>query len=219
MGAGARAQRPKEIENLIGQQVAGLSPAELRDLSWQPTRGGRSPTASEPSPPLNPLRISHSYPSPICDGRGAFGGRYAVLFDSGVGGRPFSVARVYFASEGSSWTNEGQGAVVVFLGRLPRSPHEPPVAYEPDAVLVARARVDRKAFAPLYLRYVEEIARFCFVRLRDEEAARDATQQIFARALAGLSRYRRRANSALGSTPSRATSWQTMLAAGRPHSP
>ena len=61
---------------------------------------------------------------------------------------------------------------------------------EADAALVARALVDREAFAPLYLRYVEEIARFCYLRLRDRDAARDATQQVFVRALAGLSRYR-----------------------------
>jgi RNA polymerase sigma-70 factor (ECF subfamily) len=55
---------------------------------------------------------------------------------------------------------------------------------------VARARTDPEAFAPLYLRYVEEIGRFCYVRMRDEEAARDVAQQVFARALAGLASYR-----------------------------
>jgi RNA polymerase sigma-70 factor (ECF subfamily) len=68
------------------------------------------------------------------------------------------------------------------------------MAGEPDAVLVARALVDQEAFAPLYLRYVEEIARFCYLRLRDEEAARDATQQVFVRALAALGRYRETGN-------------------------
>ena len=80
--------------------------------------------------------------------------------------------------------------MVAFFGRF-RPPHEPPSATgEPDAVLVARARADREAFAPLYLRYAEEVGRFCYLRLRDEEAARDATQQVFARALAGLPGYR-----------------------------
>ena len=55
---------------------------------------------------------------------------------------------------------------------------------------MARAQSDPEAFAPLYLRYVKEIARFCYVRLRDEDAARDATQQIFTRALSGLAGYR-----------------------------
>lgn len=55
---------------------------------------------------------------------------------------------------------------------------------------MARAQKDPEAFAPLYVRYVEEIARFCYVRLRDRDAARDATQQVFTRALAGLPGYR-----------------------------
>lgn len=63
---------------------------------------------------------------------------------------------------------------------------------EPDAVLVARAQRDRDAFAPLYLRYLDEIARFCYLRLGDHEAARDAAQQVFAQALAALPRYQER---------------------------
>jgi RNA polymerase sigma-70 factor (ECF subfamily) len=79
--------------------------------------------------------------------------------------------------------------VVAFFGRFRPSHDPPPAADEPDALLVARARLDREAFAPLYLRYVEEIGRFCYVRLHDSEAARDATQQVFAQALAALPRY------------------------------
>jgi RNA polymerase sigma-70 factor, ECF subfamily len=78
--------------------------------------------------------------------------------------------------------------VVAFLRRI-HPAHDRP-AIESDAVLVARAQLDRESFAPLYLRYLEEIGRFCYVRLRDEEAARDATQQVFAQALAGLGHYR-----------------------------
>jgi len=82
--------------------------------------------------------------------------------------------------------------VIAFWKRL-RSPSDaPPGGDAPDAVLVARAQVDRAAFAPLYLRYLEEIARFCYVRLGEEEAARDATQQVFAQALAALPRYQER---------------------------
>jgi RNA polymerase sigma-70 factor (ECF subfamily) len=79
--------------------------------------------------------------------------------------------------------------VVAFSSRLLLS-HEPSrVAEESDAVLMRHALREREAFAGLYLRYVEEIGRFCFLRLRDEEVARDATQQIFVQALAGLARY------------------------------
>jgi RNA polymerase sigma-70 factor (ECF subfamily) len=78
--------------------------------------------------------------------------------------------------------------VVTLLRRL-RPAQASPVD-ETDAILMARARLDPDAFAPLYLRYVEEIARFCYVRLRDEDAARDAAQLVFERALAGLAGYR-----------------------------
>ena len=59
-----------------------------------------------------------------------------------------------------------------------------------DAILVSRALQDREAFAALYLRYIAEMSGFCLLRLHDEDAARDATQQIFAQALAGLTSYR-----------------------------
>jgi RNA polymerase sigma-70 factor, ECF subfamily len=73
----------------------------------------------------------------------------------------------------------------------PRHSHEPPAGLDAsDAILVSRALSEREAFAALYLRYVEEMSRFCFLRLHDEDAARDATQQIFAQALAGLVHYR-----------------------------
>lgn len=62
---------------------------------------------------------------------------------------------------------------------------------EPDAALVERAkRGETPAFETLYLRYLEEIGRFCLVRLRDQERARDATQMVFLRAFQGIGRYR-----------------------------
>lgn len=61
---------------------------------------------------------------------------------------------------------------------------------EADAVLVARARADRLAFAPLYRRYVDRIYRYCYRRLGTREAAEDATAAVFAKALAALPRYR-----------------------------
>jgi RNA polymerase sigma-70 factor (ECF subfamily) len=77
--------------------------------------------------------------------------------------------------------------VVALLRRLQST--QPTAGTELDAVLVARAKLDPLAFEPLYLRYLDEIARFCYARLRDEERARDATQQIFARALRALPGY------------------------------
>jgi RNA polymerase sigma-70 factor (ECF subfamily) len=80
---------------------------------------------------------------------------------------------------------------VVAIFTRQRHSHEPPAAVDAsDALLVSRALRERDAFATLYLRYLDEIGRFCYLRLHDEDAARDATQQIFAQALAGLVHYR-----------------------------
>lgn len=59
-----------------------------------------------------------------------------------------------------------------------------------DASLIAAARADPRAFAPLYDRYFQPIYRYCYVRLADREAAEDATSEIFFKALNGLSGYR-----------------------------
>ena len=80
--------------------------------------------------------------------------------------------------------------MVAIFTRLRHSPEPPAAADASDAILVSRALQEREAFAALYQRYLDEISRFCFLRLRDEDAARDATQQIFAQALAGLDHYR-----------------------------
>ena len=57
-----------------------------------------------------------------------------------------------------------------------------------EDALVADARRDPRAFAPLYRRYVDPIYRFCFRRLGTKEDAEDATAQVFAKALAALPR-------------------------------
>jgi RNA polymerase sigma factor (sigma-70 family) len=59
---------------------------------------------------------------------------------------------------------------------------------EADSVaLVVRAKSgDRAAFTALYRRHVDEVYRFALVRLEDREAAEDATQSTFLRALAAL---------------------------------
>ncbi len=59
-----------------------------------------------------------------------------------------------------------------------------------EAKLVALAQRDRRAFAPLYTRYVEPIYRYCYRRLGTPEAAADATSQTFAKALAALAHCR-----------------------------
>jgi RNA polymerase sigma-70 factor, ECF subfamily len=55
------------------------------------------------------------------------------------------------------------------------------------ADLVAQAKTgNREAFTSLYRRHVDEVFRFALVRLQDREAAEDATQTTFVRALAAL---------------------------------
>jgi RNA polymerase sigma-70 factor (ECF subfamily) len=64
------------------------------------------------------------------------------------------------------------------------------VAAVSDAALLAHARHDRAAFAPLYDRYFDPIFRFCFYRLGDWQEAEDAAADVFAKALGGLGRVR-----------------------------
>jgi RNA polymerase sigma-70 factor, ECF subfamily len=58
-----------------------------------------------------------------------------------------------------------------------------------DRTLAARARVDRQAFAELYRRHFDGIYWYCAGSL-GQNAAEDATAQVFAKALAALPRYR-----------------------------
>jgi RNA polymerase sigma-70 factor (ECF subfamily) len=73
-------------------------------------------------------------------------------------------------------------------GSRPWRPVPPIDVGEGDlAGLVARAKNgDRVAYTVLYRRYREEVYRYALVRLRQREAAEDATQAIFIRALTAL---------------------------------
>src|SRR5215210_6935273 len=59
-----------------------------------------------------------------------------------------------------------------------------------DARVVALAKTDPRAFAPLYSRYFDPVYRYCYRRLGHPEAAADAAAQVFAKALAALPGYR-----------------------------
>ncbi len=61
-----------------------------------------------------------------------------------------------------------------------------------DAALVAAARADPAAFAPLYACYLQPVYRYCYLRLGDRAAAEDATSEVFIKALAALRSYRDR---------------------------
>jgi RNA polymerase sigma-70 factor (ECF subfamily) len=64
-----------------------------------------------------------------------------------------------------------------------------------DAAVMAAARLAPLAFAPLYQRYRDDLLRYCFYCLGDWDEAADATQQIFANAIAGLNRFADRGDS------------------------
>jgi len=55
-----------------------------------------------------------------------------------------------------------------------------------DAALVVRAQTNRDAFGPLYQQYADLIFRYCYRRLAEQDAAADATSQIFVKAITGL---------------------------------
>ena len=77
------------------------------------------------------------------------------------------------------------------LGRaLSREVSEAGCLRDDDDVLVAAARLDPVAFAPLYGRYFDPVYRYCIRRLGHPEEAADATAQVFVKVLAGLPRYR-----------------------------
>jgi RNA polymerase sigma-70 factor (ECF subfamily) len=59
-----------------------------------------------------------------------------------------------------------------------------------EAELVAKARSDPRAFAPLYRHYVGPIYRYCFHALGNRADAEDATSLVFTRALAAMPRFR-----------------------------
>jgi RNA polymerase sigma-70 factor (ECF subfamily) len=67
-------------------------------------------------------------------------------------------------------------------------PAPPGADAEPELVaLVARAKHgDREAYTLLYRRYLDDVYRFALARLGDREAAEDAVQNIFVRALTAL---------------------------------
>jgi RNA polymerase sigma-70 factor (ECF subfamily) len=82
-------------------------------------------------------------------------------------------------------------------GRRPEG-GEPPGRDPGDAELIAAAQADLRAFAPLYGRYQDDLLRYCLYGLGDWDEAADATQQIFANALANLPRFQDRGDSFRG---------------------
>ena len=80
---------------------------------------------------------------------------------------------------GSVWTRPPGGSMVGATAAMAET--------EDEAELVARAKRELAAFAPLYARYFDPVYRYCYRRLGSAEAAADATSQVFAKALSALS--------------------------------
>jgi RNA polymerase sigma-70 factor (ECF subfamily) len=75
--------------------------------------------------------------------------------------------------------------------RVPIDTHAPHGSRPLDeAAIIARARQDPAAFAPLYQAYLNSVYRYCYRRLASREAAEDATSLIFERALRSLPTFR-----------------------------
>lgn len=71
-----------------------------------------------------------------------------------------------------------------------RDTRRAPGQQEDDARVVALAKADPRAFAPLYARYFDPVYRYCYRRLGNPDAAADAAAQVFTKALAALPGYR-----------------------------
>jgi RNA polymerase sigma-70 factor, ECF subfamily len=63
-------------------------------------------------------------------------------------------------------------------------------AVDPDADLVAAARVEPQAFLALYDRYFERVLGYVRLRIRDDAVCEDVVSTVFTTALAKLRRFR-----------------------------
>ena len=79
------------------------------------------------------------------------------------------------------------------MGELPNNPVEQPVSSterEEDAALARRAgNGEAEAFGVLYDRYVDQVYRYTFYRVRNEAEAEDVTSEVFMRALRAIPKY------------------------------
>ena len=66
---------------------------------------------------------------------------------------------------------------------------DPEAALATELAIIAEARLDPRAFAPLYERYVDLVYRYCLRRLGDPDRAADATSLVFSRAIGALGHF------------------------------
>lgn len=67
--------------------------------------------------------------------------------------------------------------------------HQTELKIEEELGWIQRAKQDPECFAPLYRKYHEQIFRYVYQRMDDEEAAFDVTSQVFMKALNSLNKY------------------------------
>jgi RNA polymerase sigma-70 factor (ECF subfamily) len=75
------------------------------------------------------------------------------------------------------------------MGFLDRRAPTRDTADDDEYALVAAARHERRAFAPLYARYANPVFQYCYGRLGSREEAEDVTSLVFSKALDALPRY------------------------------
>ncbi|MBI1837023.1 MAG: sigma-70 family RNA polymerase sigma factor [Flavobacteriia bacterium] len=67
--------------------------------------------------------------------------------------------------------------------------HQSKVRLEEELDWIQRAQKDPNHFGPLYKKYHEQIFRYIYQRMDDEETAFDVTSQVFMKAMKNLHRY------------------------------
>lgn len=67
--------------------------------------------------------------------------------------------------------------------------HQTNQRMEEELSWIRRAQKDPESFGPLYKKYHEQIFRYVYQRMDDEETAFDVTSQVFLKALNNLQRY------------------------------
>jgi RNA polymerase sigma-70 factor (ECF subfamily) len=67
--------------------------------------------------------------------------------------------------------------------------HQTNTRLEEEQVLIREAKKDPERFGPLYSKYYEQIFRYIYQRMDDQELAFDITSQVFIKAMKNLHKY------------------------------
>ena len=67
--------------------------------------------------------------------------------------------------------------------------HQSNTHIQEEMILILEAKKDPKRFGPLYTKYHEQIFRYIYQRMDDEDLAFDVTSQVFIKAMKNLHKY------------------------------